>query len=93
MTTDLNGHPITDPMEIIIAEALIDAEVPFMHEVPTGRRSIDFYLPIQDVYIEVKRFHSDRLDDQMSSCENIIAVQGMKAALLLAQIIRATVNP
>lgn len=78
----------SDPMERLIAEALLEAGEPFMHEVPTGNRRIDFYLPNRDTYIEVKRFHSDRTDAQMSLCENIIAVQGKTAVLLLASLLR-----
>lgn len=81
-----------DPMERIIAVALSDAGIPFLHEVPTGLAVLDFYLPLQDVYIEVKRFHSDRLDRQMSSAENVIAVQGKSAVQMLAHLIRGGTN-
>ena len=76
-------------MERLIAEALQDAGEPYLHEVPTGNRAIDFYLPNRDIYIEVKRFHSDRLDAQMSVCENIIAVQGKPAVQMLARLLRS----
>lgn len=40
---------------------------------------LDFYLPDFDLYIEVKRFHSPRIGEQMGRYENVIAIQGMKS--------------
>lgn len=78
-----NSPPITDPMERIIADALDAAGEPYQ----VNALGLDFYLPCQDVYIEVKRMHSDRIADQMSRAPNVIAVQGEQAVRLLAATI------
>jgi hypothetical protein len=83
---------INDPMERLIGDALDDADIPYIHNVPAGYGTLDFYLPLQDVYIEVKRFYSDRIDRQMSSAQNIIVCQGKEAVLFLAKAIRGTVR-
>jgi hypothetical protein len=50
---------------------------------------LDFFLPDFNVYVEVKRFHSPRIAEQMSRRPDVIAIQGegaMKAfSDLLAQ--------
>lgn len=79
-----------DPMKAIIYDALLAAGVNFMMDVSTASRVIDFYLPTEDVYIEVKRMFSDRTEAQMSTCEHIIVVQGLEAVHILAQWIRAS---
>lgn len=79
----------TDPMEREIEEALIFAGVPYQleHEMPDGHK-LDFHLPDHDVAIEVKRFHTPRLADQMARYPNVIAVQGDKAVRAMANLIR-----
>lgn len=79
-----------DPMEQIIEQALIDASIRYLTDKggqnPTH---LDFYLPDWDVHIEVKRMHSDRIAEQMSRAENVIAAQGEWAVRFLASVIRA----
>ena len=80
----------TDPMERLIEAALLDAEIEFI----PGRggmteNGLDFYLPRRDLYIEVKRFHSDRIAQQMSRADNIIVAQGERAVRQLAAMIRS----
>lgn len=70
-----------DPMEHIIAEALEYNLLVYER----GKRNLDFYLPKPDVYIEVKQFHSDRISEQMSRAENVIAIQGVEAAKFFAR--------
>lgn len=74
-----------DPMEKIIREALSDADIRFVCDGEGETKKLDFYLPDDDLYIEVKRFHSDRIGEQMSRAENVIAIQGMKAAEFFAR--------
>lgn len=76
---------ITDPVERVIAEALLDEGIDFIHDSQGGTNSLDFFLPNHGVYIECKRFHSPRIDEQMSRVENIIAIQGMAAAEFFSQ--------
>ncbi len=80
---------IPDAMERVIAQALEAAGESYLHSVQTGHRIISFYLPSRDVYIEIKRQQSDRLEEKMSLCENIIAVQGKDSVHCLATFIRA----
>src|SRR5690606_10313219 len=56
----------TDPMERVTGEALSAAGIDFItdHE-PESPASLDFYLPDTDVHVEVKRFHSERVADQL----------------------------
>ena len=75
----------TDPVEAIIYDALVDSDVPF----EMGKNGIDFYMSDSDIYIECKRFHSDRISDQMARVDNIIAVQGICTARALAGLIRS----
>lgn len=76
-------------MERLIEEALIDAGVPFAMEGDKGERlPMDFYLPELDIHIEVKRFHSPRVAEQMARVENVIAAQGEAGVRALAGAIR-----
>lgn len=75
-----------DPVEKIIADALDDCGIDY--ESPCLLTCLDFRLMKTGVRIECKRFHSIRISDQMSRTENIIAVQGIEAAKLMARFIR-----
>ena len=79
---------VTDPVEKIIADAL--GNIPFTMEGepdhPEG--SLDFYVPSWGVFIEVKRFHSPRISDQMSRQPNVIAIQGVPSAIAFAELLR-----
>ena len=78
---------ITNPLEQLIADALMEADVAFKHESEGGTKNLDFYLPNLDVYIEVKGGHSDRISEQMSRDFNVIAVQGVKSVHLLCKLL------
>jgi hypothetical protein len=84
-----NKMKLTDPVECIIQEALDEAGIVYLTgdggENPAG---LDFYLPAYALHIEVKRLHSDRIAEQMSRVQNVIAVQGIHAAQVLADFIR-----
>lgn len=74
----------TDPVERIIELALDRAGI-------AHRRSaagLDFHLVASGIEIECKRMHSPRIADQMSRAANVIVVQGMDAAHLLASWIK-----
>jgi len=53
----------------------------------TNGTQLDFYLPDFDIYIEVKRFHTNRIAEQMSRGKNVIAIQGMDSLLLLEHLL------
>lgn len=77
---------INDPMERKIADALDAAGVEFEHE--RRPENLDFYLPAFDIFIEVKRFHSPRVSDQMRRAPNVIVAQGDKGVAFLAGLLR-----
>jgi len=81
----MNRTRITDPVEKVIAGALCANDIEFIHDSQGGTNGLGFYLPDSGVYIECKRFHSARIDEQMSRVKNIIAIQGMEAAWFFSQ--------
>lgn len=76
-----------DHLEKKVAQALDDVEIEFIHESENKEQVLDFYLPFFDVFIEVKQFHTDRISKQMSSKDNVIAVQGTKSVNLLVTML------
>jgi hypothetical protein len=74
---------VTDPLERQVATSLDIAGIAYIHESDskgTDRtRGLDFYVPSINVYIEIKQFHSPRIEQQMSRVENIIVLQGAGA--------------
>ncbi len=78
----------TDPMEQMIEAALVEAGVDFKRKGSNPGQTLDFYLPSFETYIEVKRFHSERIAAQMARVPNIIAAQGEPAVRCLAAAIR-----
>lgn len=76
------------PIEAIIAEALETAGLEF----ETNKLGLDFYLPDIDLYIECKQFYAPRIAEQMARADNIIVVQGRRAAQLLADSITCAFN-
>lgn len=72
-----------DPMGQIIGDALDAAGIEY--ECPRG--GADFVLA-NGLVIECKQFWSARIADQMRPHPNIIAVQGIEAAQMLADLIR-----
>lgn len=76
-----------DHLEKKVAEALDEVGIEFVHESENKEQVLDFYLPFFDVFIEVKQFHTDRISRQMSSKDNVIAVQGIKSVNLLVTML------
>lgn len=76
---------ISDPLEKIIENILIKNNIKFEHEKKFENIDIrlDFYLPDYDIFIEVKKFHSERTSKQLKVFENIILVQGKKSVTFL----------
>jgi hypothetical protein len=78
---------ISDPLERIVAEALDDAGIGYVTDAGGGNPSnLDFRLH-NGIEIEVKRFHTPRIAEQMSRAENVIVAQGEAAVLFLADLI------
>lgn len=80
---------ITDPMERLIADALDDAGIGYETGLGGGNPScLDFRLE-NGVEIEVKRFHSPRVGEQMARADNVIVAQGKEAVEFFALLISA----
>lgn len=62
-----------DPMEETFERWLLDNDIIYTRE-DHGPTRLDFYLPDYDVYIELKRFHSHRITEQMARAKNVIAI-------------------
>ena len=68
------------------ADALDAAGVAYTVEGHNGQR-LDFYLPAFDTFIVVKQLHSPRIAAQMASADNVIAIQGRRAAEAFAAML------
>ena len=75
-------------LEKKVAEALYEAGIEFVHESEDKELRLDFYLPLFDVFIEIKHYHADRISRQMSSQKNVIAIQGTKSVELLIALLK-----
>ena len=87
MTTPLRT---TDPIEQIIERGFIAACLPYEteREHHPGREPLDFYLPTLGVYVEVKQFHTPRIEAQMARAKNVIAIQGEAAARAFVRMLQ-----
>jgi hypothetical protein len=77
---------ITDDLENAVAKILTRKNIRFIHAYGRNQR-LDFYLPDYDVYIEIKKFHSDRIIAQLRSQNNVIVIQGRKSIEFLNNIL------
>lgn len=92
-TANMSAAPINDPLERRVASALSDAGIAYVHEMQDQQRTgLDFYLPESGVYVEVKRFHSDRISKQTARAENIIVLQGEQAVDLFCNALQMSVK-
>lgn len=83
----------SDPMEALIAQALTSAGVGYSRDLGGGNPSgLDFRLD-NGVEIEVKRFHSPRIAEQMGRAPDVIAAQGEKAVRFLADALSRPTEP
>lgn len=71
----------SDELEKQIGDALIEANIKFERK----HQRLDFFLPKYDVYIEVKKYHSERVVKQLATQDNVILVQGIKAVKLFCE--------
>lgn len=76
---------MNDPMERLIQDALNVAGHRYLtDEGGHNPTKLDFSLPDLGVEIEVKRFHTPRVAEQMARAENVIVAQGDGAVRFLA---------
>ena len=72
-----------DPLEEMVEKSLqaasisYEKDVQFYYDDGSSKTSLDFYLPVYDTYIEVKRYHAPRVLRQLEVHENIILLQGL----------------
>jgi hypothetical protein len=79
-----------DPMERMIAKALITAGIRYLSDHGgTNPSRLDFALPEWGVEIEVKRLHTPRVAEQMGRASDVIVAQGEHATAFLARAIAA----
>ncbi len=78
---------ISDDLELRIAAALDKRSITFIHESEGMGFHLDFYLPDLDIYIEVKKFHTDRVISQLVTQENVVLIQGRKSVEFLEKIL------
>lgn len=76
-----------DDLEERICKLLNFMNVDFIHESENKEQGLDFYLPEHDVYIEVKKFNTDRVNNQLKSKDNIILLQGKKTIKFLEDMV------
>jgi hypothetical protein len=83
----MSWQGLPDPMEKGF-EKLCDA-LRIKWERDDHRSGLDYWLPELRVYVEVKRFHSPRIADQLSRRSDVIAIQGMNALDAFRKMVRA----
>ena len=78
-----------DPIEKIVADTLDAFGIAYHADGEKGNQDkrLDFYLPHHDLFIECKQFHTKRTADQLTRHENVIVIQGKKAALFFKSLI------
>ena len=76
-----------DDLEKTVADTLDEVGIEYVHESEDKEQCLDFYLPFFDVYLEIKKFHADRISNQMKSRDNVIAIQGAASVTLLKTIL------
>lgn len=74
----------TDPIEDIVRSGLDAAGINYVDENDPRSKGLDFYLPDYLTHIECKQFHTERTAEQMSRSDNVIVIQGRKAAEFFA---------
>lgn len=88
MTKDQNKTPFapTDPLEKIIFYALAERKIMTVIDGAGDTKALDFYLPDEDVYIEATAYYTARKIEQASRVNNLILIQGKRAAEFFAMI-------
>lgn len=77
----------SDDLEQRVGELLKKVGIKAIHESINKESALDFYLPDYEIYIEIKKYHSDRVINQLKSRDNIILVQGRKSVEFLEIIL------
>lgn len=75
------------PVEKLIRDAFKAKGLKFTEENDPVNERLDFHLTDFGVHVEVKQFHTDRISEQMSRVQSVIAIQGMQAAKTFVRLI------
>lgn len=78
---------INCPVELSIAKMLDGLNIKYLTEIE-NEKTLDFYLPDYDIYIECAYFYSDRKIEQLSRAKKVIYVQGLDSAKFLLNILK-----
>jgi len=65
-------------LERMLAAKLAEMGVEYQHE-SQYNIGLDFYLPRQKVYIEIKQYHTERIHRQIADKGDVIVLQGKKS--------------
>lgn len=76
-----------DPVELMLARALLERKIDFIHESKNKEQRLDFYLPEIDLFIEVKRFSTPRTAKQIEGYTNVMVLQGIEAVQAFIKLI------
>lgn len=76
-----------DPIEAVVEAALLGAGIAFTRDPRQMKAPLDFRLLGSEVYIECKQFHTPRIAEQAQRVENVIFIQGRKAAQAFAKLL------
>lgn len=75
-----------DPMEETVERWLTENGINY-RRADAMKTHLDFFLPDFNVYIECKRFHTPRIDDQLSRSTDIIIIQGTASLKFLDSLV------
>jgi len=79
---------ISDPLEAYVAGGMDRAGIRYFHEKePENTTALDFFLPDDSLYIEVKAMHAERVGKQMEQAQNVIVLQGYAAATWFVEML------
>lgn len=75
-----------DDLERMVGEALYEAGIEFYHE--SEGATLDFIMPEWNCLIEVKKFHSDRINAQLEPHDNVILLMGKRAVIHFCNLLK-----
>ncbi len=75
-----------DPMEEMVERWLLANGIAYRRADDMKTR-LDFFLPDFDVYIEVKRYHTPRINKQLERAPDVIIIQGKASMRFLEHLV------
>lgn len=74
-----------DELEEMVGKALYEADIEFYHG--SEGAALDFIIPQWNCLIEVKKFHSDRINSQLKPYDNVILLMGKRAVIQFCNLL------